>query len=118
LLLRSHHLALHAEGFASLGNDFFDSNEERTFLESLTGHILAKGCVLMLVFVMFNFLIAVLFLAYAEIKGGHVAAMLEEEQHLSSLRVCFPSCLVCLTGAGHAHTARLSAAFRCFGCCW
>jgi hypothetical protein len=95
-----------ADGFAQLGQEFFGSHEEISILETVTGHVLTKGCVLLLIFVLLNFLIAVIFLAYAQIKTGHAAAMEEEQKQLRGLKVCF-NCVLVLCMLCHRPVSRV-----------
>ena len=57
-----------ADGFSDLRSDFFGRPEERNALDTTTAYIMIVGSVLVIIFLLFNFSIAVVFIAYGNLQ--------------------------------------------------
>jgi predicted membrane protein len=58
-----------ADGFVGLRSDIFGRHYERSALETVTSYVVIWACVFMIIFFLFNFAIAVVFMSYAKLQS-------------------------------------------------
>jgi hypothetical protein len=76
-----------ADAFSDLQKDFFGRPEEENLLYRITAYILMWGCVLIIIMLLLNYVIAAIFRAYSALQETTQAAKLEFEEFSARLSV-------------------------------
>jgi predicted membrane protein len=71
-----------SDGFGDLRNDFFGEPEEITTIDTITAYILIWGSVLFIIFILFSFAIAVVFMSYSTLQAHHKTLMEQDAINL------------------------------------
>jgi hypothetical protein len=85
-----------ADGFVGLQSDVFGHHYERSALETVTAYVVIWACVLMVIFLFYNFAIAVVFMSYAKLQS-HFKKMIEKDKaDAGNVKVCALRIFACL----------------------
>jgi hypothetical protein len=77
-----------ADGFGDLHGLFFSGGREQLPAEAAIGAVLTVLVPVIMIVILFNFLIAAIFNAYAELRDGYTVIILAEKSIFRSLKVC------------------------------
>lgn len=86
------HIWRSADGFSDLRADFFGRPEERNALDLTTAYIMIVGTVLVVIFLLFNFSIAVVFMAYGNLREIFRKMMDRDKSNWGNFKVRRSSC--------------------------
>lgn len=76
-----------SDGFADLRNDFFGQPAEITTVDTIIAYILIWGSVLLIIFILFSFAIAVVFMSYSSLQNHHKKLMEQDTFNLGRGKV-------------------------------
>lgn len=76
-----------ADAFASLRSDFFGRPQEHSWMFVITAYLLTWGCVVIVIWLLLNYVIAAIFREYINLRDEFVHAKAEFYWHASHLTV-------------------------------